>query len=510
MAEMTYDAFISYSHKDMRWGRWVQEHLERYRLPKDLQPDSGAARKSLRVFRDQTDLAGVELQASLQRELEASRCLIVICSPNSAVSPWVNEEIRYFKSLGRADSIIPFIVDGEPESSDPRIECYPEELRNDENHHFLGANIREIGKYKALLKVISVCLDVRFDRLANREQQQRRRNLLLAGGTLFVVVSLFVGLLWSNMLTAKENERIAKENEQIARENERMALEREEIAKENERIAKENEELVYNNYLTAMIPIVQQGYASPEDVARVEASANAGNMYAVFMMGYMTEHGLYGNEPDPDAAYTWYLRGAEAGDPACMAFVGSYLLTTNGTNKDRAKGFEWTLKAAEAGQAVSMFSVGLCLEGGLGTEKNEAEAFSWYLKAAENGCTDAYDNLANCYLFGIGVEPDQEKAVAWVKKLAETGSPEGMSVMGLCYQNGIGTEADPRQAYLWYRRSAEAGNADGMYWTAWCLENHYGVENEAEEWYARAAELGQADAAAALERIRGEGEDQEP
>ena len=82
--------------------------------------------------------------------------------------------------------------------------------------------------------------------------------------------------------------------------------------------------------------------------------------------------------------------------------------------------------------------------------------------------------------------------------------------MGLCYQNGIGTEADPRQAYLWYRRSAEAGNADGMYWTAWCLENHYGVESEAEEWYARAAELGQEDAAAALERIRGEGEDQKP
>ena len=503
MAEMTYDAFISYSHKDMHWGKWVQERLERYRLPKDLRTDSQITRQTLRVFRDQTDLAGVELQASLQRELEASRCLIVVCSPNSAVSPWVNEEIRYFKSLGRVDSIIPFIVDGEPESSNPEVECYPEELRNDASHHFMGANIKEIGKNNALLKVISVCLGIRFDRLSDREQKRRRRNIFLAAGTLFLVVSLFVGLLWRSMLIAKDNERIAKENEAIAKENERMALEREEIAKENERMAKENEELVYYNYLTAMIPIIQQGYASPEDVARVETSANAGNLNAIFMMGYMVEHGLYGNEPDPDTAYTWYLRGAEAGDPGCMAYAGSYFLTTTGDNKNREKGFEWTLKAAEAGQVASMFAVGLCLESGLGTEKNEAEAVSWYLKAAENGYIDAYDNLANCYMFGIGVDPDYEKAVYWVKELAETGSPEGMYVMGLCYQNGVGVEADPREAYLWYRHSAEAGNADGMYWTAWCRDYHYGVDSEAGEGYARAAELGQQDAIAALERIQG-------
>ena len=503
MSDMTYDAFISYSHKDLRWGRWVQERLERYRLPKDLQPGGGTARKSLRVFRDQTDLAGVELQASLQRELEASRCLIVICSPHSAVSPWVNEEIRYFKSLGRADSIIPFIVDGEPESSNPLIECYPNELRNEENHHFMGANIKEIGKNKALLKVISVCLGVRFDRLANREQRQRRRNLLLAAGTLLVVVSLFVGLLWRNMLIAKENERMALERERIARENEA-------IAKENERIAQENQALVYDNYVASMLPIVVQGYAAPEDLTRVEASADAGNPQACFYLAYMIANGLTGNEPDPDLAYPWYLRGAEMGDPACMAAVGAYLLTANGANQDPEKGFEWTLRAAEAGQASAMYSVGLCLEGGLGTEKNEAEAFSWYLKAAENDYTDAYDNLANCYMFGIGVEEDYEQFFYWVNRMAEAGSSAGMYAKGLCYHRGFGTEADPREAYLWYRRSADAGNADGMYWTAWCLENHYGVESEAEEWYARAAELGQADAAAALERIRGEREDQEP
>ena len=46
--------------------------------------------------------------------MQESRSLIVICSPKSAKSKWVNEEIRYFKSLGREHRVLCLIVDGEP------------------------------------------------------------------------------------------------------------------------------------------------------------------------------------------------------------------------------------------------------------------------------------------------------------------------------------------------------------------------------------------------------------
>ena len=85
MAERGFDAFISYSHRDMKWGRWLQRRLESYSVPRaasDARPEGG----KLRVFRDQTDLAGVELQSTLRRELDASKHLIVICSPASAAS----------------------------------------------------------------------------------------------------------------------------------------------------------------------------------------------------------------------------------------------------------------------------------------------------------------------------------------------------------------------------------------------------------------------------------------
>jgi hypothetical protein len=97
-------AFISYSHVDEVWAKWLHQALERYRLPKMLVGRStpkGTVPSQLRpVFRDRDELAG---SASLKHEiglaLKQSRSLIVICSPYAAVSRYVNEEVLTFKRL---------------------------------------------------------------------------------------------------------------------------------------------------------------------------------------------------------------------------------------------------------------------------------------------------------------------------------------------------------------------------------------------------------------------------
>lgn len=33
----TFDAFISYSHRDLEWGKWLQRKLETFKIPKDMQ-----------------------------------------------------------------------------------------------------------------------------------------------------------------------------------------------------------------------------------------------------------------------------------------------------------------------------------------------------------------------------------------------------------------------------------------------------------------------------------------
>ncbi len=64
---------------------------------------------------------------------------MVICSPRATASRFVEEEIRYFKEIGKSDHILALMIDGEPNVSrdpakqaagfDPALECLPEPLR---------------------------------------------------------------------------------------------------------------------------------------------------------------------------------------------------------------------------------------------------------------------------------------------------------------------------------------------------------------------------------------------
>jgi len=77
-----------------------------------------AARRLSPVFRDRTDLpSATDLGVHIREALNDSASLLVICSPGASASRWVNEEIRYFRSLGRDDRIFCLIVDGEPNAS---------------------------------------------------------------------------------------------------------------------------------------------------------------------------------------------------------------------------------------------------------------------------------------------------------------------------------------------------------------------------------------------------------
>lgn len=192
-----YYAFISYSHKDEKWAKWLQNALESYRLPAGLRKERLDIPARLRpIFRDETDLSGGILEEQLRHELEASRNLIVICSPNSAGSGWVSREVAYFIALGRSSDIIPFIIDGVPHSGD-NTECFPLALRQMEREP-LGIDVQDLGRTDALLKVISSLLDVRHDQIAMRHRRRVLRNRLLAGvAALVAAVALGIGIWWN-------------------------------------------------------------------------------------------------------------------------------------------------------------------------------------------------------------------------------------------------------------------------------------------------------------------------
>jgi tetratricopeptide (TPR) repeat protein len=235
-----YWAFLSYSHRDARWGAWLHKALESYRPPKPLvgthtQRGPVPARLSP-IFRDREELASAtDLGASINDALRRSLCQIVICSPSSARSRWVNEEILAFKRLGREDRIFCLIVDGEPNASDDpsqaHLECFPPALR-----YRLGADgalssIRtepiaadaragKDGRGNAKLKLIAGILCVGYDSLRQREASRRQRQLLAVASGAIAGMVLTSALATAALLaraTAQRQTVIAKREAETAR-----------------------------------------------------------------------------------------------------------------------------------------------------------------------------------------------------------------------------------------------------------------------------------------------------
>lgn len=213
LAAQRYRAFISYSHKDAGWSRWLHRALESYRLPSALVGRTTSAgpipARLGPIFRDREELASShDLSGRILDALAASSHLIVICSPNSAKSRWVNEEIKSFQRLGRAERILCLIIDGEPGSGDER-ECFPPALRalkrdtpdGPKCAEPIAADIRSEGdgRGNAKLKLIAGLVGVNLDALKQREARRRQRQLLgitaaSVAGMIFTVALSLIAL----------------------------------------------------------------------------------------------------------------------------------------------------------------------------------------------------------------------------------------------------------------------------------------------------------------------------
>lgn len=198
----TYWAFISYSSKDAKWGKWLHRRLENYAIPAELRglklSDGTLLGKNLRpVFRDRDELAGsAELGPAIEAALKESRFLIVLCSPNAAQSKWVNKEIEDFRSISGDGKVLALIVDGEPNATsnpnvDDSLECFPPALRYPLEPLAGDLRTEADGKQRGFLKILAGIADLGFDDLYRRhERAQRKRRFLLASVAAVVIAAL--------------------------------------------------------------------------------------------------------------------------------------------------------------------------------------------------------------------------------------------------------------------------------------------------------------------------------
>ena len=214
--EYKYDAFISYRHaeKDTLIAAEIQKSLERFKIPKAIQKQTGKQRFN-RIFRDVEELPiSSNLTEDLTEALRLSQYLIVICSYRTSESDWVKREIDTFLELHDFNKqlVLTVLVEGEPD------EVIPEVLRHDNIIHYLAdgtfyckdelveplaANYR-IPLHKArkieLPRLAASMLGCNYDDIIRRRKAFRRRRLLIETAVISVAaIALLVYIGWMLM-----------------------------------------------------------------------------------------------------------------------------------------------------------------------------------------------------------------------------------------------------------------------------------------------------------------------
>ena len=210
---MKYRAFLSYSHADRKWARWLHRALESYRPPGHLKASDGSnlAKRLSPIFRDREELSSAaSLSGAVSEALSQSEWLIIICSPRAVASRWVNEEIRTFRALGGTARILCYLIDGEPGSGDER-ECFPEALSAPETQ---GAAVLEPvaadarkdgdGRSNAMLKIAAGMLGVGFDELKQRETRRRQRRLVVIATGSLMIAAITIVLAVNSVIARNE------------------------------------------------------------------------------------------------------------------------------------------------------------------------------------------------------------------------------------------------------------------------------------------------------------------
>lgn len=228
-------AFISYNHNDVLWAIRLKTKMIWFKLPSHLTNEFKKSRYLEPVFRDRDYFTSGELNEMIKRQLDNSRYLVVVCSPNSAKSKWVNNEVDYFlnekvrsdKEADPANFIVPYVLLDEPFDTK---KCYPPALlefikkRKQSDPEFDLLYIPHIDQEaksedslfekifpislkteKGFAKVIAKVLGINdeFDEIWNLHLRLLKRRWKIRGLVATIVICIFAFLLWPIQLSVK-------------------------------------------------------------------------------------------------------------------------------------------------------------------------------------------------------------------------------------------------------------------------------------------------------------------
>lgn len=188
-----YNAFISYRHAelDSKVAEHVQRSLEHFHVPHAIRKKTGK-NKIERIFRDKDELPITsDLTDTISNALEKADYLIVICSPNTCESIWVQREINFFLKNHDKSKILTVLADGEPNDVIPEILKTDERVIRDADgtERTIKVNIEPLScdyrmplnkaKKEEIPRLVAAVLGCSYDELVRRQRSYKTRRLMI-------------------------------------------------------------------------------------------------------------------------------------------------------------------------------------------------------------------------------------------------------------------------------------------------------------------------------------------
>ena len=254
-----YCAFISYRHKelDKNIAKQIHSKIERYTVPKEMREKWGS-KKLGKVFRDEEELpVSSNLSESICLALDNTDYLIVICTPDTPESLWVEREITYFLEHHDRDHVVAVLAKGTPETSFPK----PLTSITDENGNEIGtieplaANLTGVDHEhstsrlkKEVVRLYAAIMGCPFDSLWQREKRQRLHRMLALVSVLAAVAIIYgITLIVKDQKIKEQNEELESINRELDAANTTLAEKNDELDKTNAELKTTNDELDKTN-----------------------------------------------------------------------------------------------------------------------------------------------------------------------------------------------------------------------------------------------------------------------
>jgi len=259
---MMYQAFMSYSHAaDDKLSPAIQAGLHNlarrwYQM------------RAVRVFRDKTSLsANPHLWSSIEEALGQSEYFVLLASPLSAKSPWVQREVQWWLSNRDSTKIIILLTDGElawdgaaQDFDWNRTTALSSHLRgrfSDEplyvdfrwSHDSNQLSLRHTQFRSAILDVAATIRGIPKDELDGEDVRQHRRARWLATTAVLGILAFAIAAGWQAVVATRQRHRADAETVEATKQRDRAvkgekdAGEQRDRAQKGEKDAKEQRDI---------------------------------------------------------------------------------------------------------------------------------------------------------------------------------------------------------------------------------------------------------------------------